>query len=85
MTEATQYEMPHQLRYLFALLCLFADPIEPRQLFFKHKEALSEDFMHKGLDIIQHIRIVYKELIKFSYRLECQMTILHYLNYIAIL
>ena len=45
--EATQYKMPTQLRHLFAIILVFAEPAEPGKLWNDHKSALCEDIQYQ--------------------------------------
>ena len=44
LTEAGNFEMPSQLRRLFATICIFCQPADPFQLWCDHKLAMMEDF-----------------------------------------
>ena len=46
LREASAFQMPRQLRSLFATICLHCSPTDPLQLWENHKEALMEDFTH---------------------------------------
>ena len=45
--EASVFQMPSQFRVLFATICLYCVPTNPRELWENHKEAMIEDFMHR--------------------------------------
>jgi hypothetical protein len=44
--EASAFQMPVQLRCLFATICLYCEPTEPMQLWITHKDAMIEDYLH---------------------------------------
>ena len=44
MTEASGFQMPRQLRSMFATICAYCQPSNPQQLWTTHQEALIEDF-----------------------------------------
>ena len=46
MAEATAFQMPSQLRALFATICVHCEPTNPVQLWETHKGAMAEDYLH---------------------------------------
>ena len=44
MTEASAFQMPSQLRVLFATICSHSEPHNPLQLWLQHKECMVEDY-----------------------------------------
>ena len=48
LQEASVFQMPSQLRGLFATICLQCEPSDPLQLWVTHKEAMIEDFLHSN-------------------------------------
>jgi hypothetical protein len=46
MEEASGFQMPSQLRSLFATICIHCQPTDPLHLWEVHKEAMAEDFTH---------------------------------------
>ena len=44
MTEASGFQMPRQLRSMFATICIYCQPSDPQLLWTTHQEALIEDF-----------------------------------------
>jgi hypothetical protein len=63
MEEASAFQMPSQLRSLFATILIHCQPTDPLQLWESHKEAMIEDFLHSDdilspaaeLRALQHI------------------------------
>lgn len=49
MEEASVFQMPTQLRVLFANICTHCNVTSPLELWRKHKEAMIEDFSHRGM------------------------------------
>jgi hypothetical protein len=47
MREAGAISMPPQMRALFATICLYCDPVDPRKLWDDNKEQLIEDFARR--------------------------------------
>ncbi|XP_019255087.1 PREDICTED: ATP-dependent DNA helicase PIF2-like [Nicotiana attenuata] len=68
MVEAESYQMPCSLRRLFATLLVYCDPANPRELWEKFKDSMSEDF--KILPDIGTKKVRYKVL-------DCLNDILH--------
>ena len=50
MIEAVAFQMPSELRRLFAILLVYCEPADVRKLWNDHFEAMSDDFrkMHEG-------------------------------------
>jgi hypothetical protein len=46
LQEASHFQMPAQLRSLFATICLHCEPTNAMQLWEDHKEAMTEDIIH---------------------------------------
>lgn len=44
MNEASNFQMPRQLRSMFATICVYCQPSDPQQLWTTHQNALIEDF-----------------------------------------
>lgn len=44
LTEASSFQMPSQMRSLFAMICAQCHPTEPATLWMTHKEAMVEDY-----------------------------------------
>ncbi|XP_075103706.1 uncharacterized protein LOC142178275 [Nicotiana tabacum] len=44
MSEAASYQMPYSLRRLFAILLIYCNPTNPRQLWEQFEEHMSEDY-----------------------------------------
>ncbi|XP_060211618.1 uncharacterized protein LOC132639153 [Lycium barbarum] len=42
--EATNYQMSHNLRCLFATLLVYCNPVNPRELWEQFEQAMSEDY-----------------------------------------
>lgn len=49
MEEAAVFQMPAQLRVLFATLCSHCDVTSPLNIWQKHKDAMIEDFIHQAI------------------------------------
>ncbi|CAG8471117.1 4110_t:CDS:2 [Acaulospora morrowiae] len=49
MIEAKEFQMPSQLRDLFATLLVFGNITDVQQLWNENFNAMAEDFMHKGI------------------------------------
>ncbi|CAJ0765654.1 20582_t:CDS:2, partial [Entrophospora sp. SA101] len=49
MTEAREFQMPSQLRYLFATLLVFGNVSDVHQLWTENLEAMAKDFAHNGI------------------------------------
>jgi hypothetical protein len=49
MAEAREFQMPKQLRNLFATLLVFGDVANVHQLWNENFNAMAEDFVHKGI------------------------------------
>ena len=47
--EASNFQMPKQLRSLFATICCHCEPTGPLSLWISHKQAMTEDFIHQGI------------------------------------
>ena len=75
MTEAATFQMPWQLRLLFATICSHNNPSNPLQLWNDHKDSMMEDFTREFSaedaesltlqyirDIVQQNRASYKDL-----------------------
>ena len=45
LTEASQFQMPKQLRSMFATICAYCQLSNPMQLWITHTEAMIEDFV----------------------------------------
>ena len=50
LTEAANFQMPSQLRSLFATICIHCEPTDPSQLWETHKDAMIEDYVN-----LQHL------------------------------
>ena len=48
LQEASHFQMPKQMRLLFATICIHCNPIDSNGLWQEHKEAMCEDFIHQG-------------------------------------
>jgi hypothetical protein len=44
LAEAVTFQMPHQLRLLFAVICSHCDPLNPQQLWHQFKDSMIEDY-----------------------------------------
>nr|XP_016466763.1 PREDICTED: uncharacterized protein LOC107789465 [Nicotiana tabacum] len=44
MSEVASYQMPYSLRHLFAILLIYCNPTNPRQLWEQFEEHMSEDY-----------------------------------------
>ena len=44
MSEAVSYQMPYSLRRLFATLLVYCNPGNPKDLWKKYEDSMSEDF-----------------------------------------
>lgn len=44
LTEASNFQMPRQLRSMFATICVYCQPSDPQQLWITHQDVLIEDF-----------------------------------------
>ena len=44
MAEASQFQMPSQLRSMFVTICVYCEPSDPLQLWITHQDALTEDY-----------------------------------------
>ncbi|KAG3137452.1 hypothetical protein PI124_g17609 [Phytophthora idaei] len=51
LTEAAHFQMPTQLRQLFAVLLVYCDPASPDDLWDAHLPALREDFLRGEIEI----------------------------------
>ena len=47
LTEAATFQMPAQLRCLFATICIQCTPRSALQLWLSHKDSMTEDFRHR--------------------------------------
>lgn len=47
LEEAVTYQMPRQLRHLFATILMFNQPQDPFGLWVKHKEHMVQDFEYR--------------------------------------
>jgi len=47
LSEAITFGMPNALRQLFAFICVFGDPISPKDLWKKFLHSFVEDYAHK--------------------------------------
>ena len=56
MEDAAHARMPAQIRRLFTTLLLFCAPAEPSQLFWRHLDAMSEDFGRRHPDLPDELR-----------------------------
>ena len=45
MTEAASFQMPYQLRRMFAIILTHCNPANPLQLWTDHKSGMIEDYM----------------------------------------
>ncbi|XP_071920605.1 uncharacterized protein [Coffea arabica] len=66
LEEAALYHMPYSFRRLFATLLVYFTPADPRSLWLKFKESMSEDFnrtLNLSSDQVQH-KVLY-EISKF--------------------
>ena len=66
LEEAALYHMPYSFRRLFATLLVYFTPADPRSLWLKFKESMSEDFnrtLNLSNDQVQH-KVLY-EISKF--------------------
>ena len=68
LQEATVFQMPAQLRSLFATICLFCHPSNPSELWLNYKKAMTEDFIHTTKNIyvseqlaLAHFESIFKE------------------------
>lgn len=48
LSEASNHQVPAQLRQLFANLLLFNQPSKPEVLWRNHRQALCEDLLHRA-------------------------------------
>ena len=48
LSEAEHFQMPKQLRLLFATICIYCNPTDPNELWVDFKEAMCEDFIYQG-------------------------------------
>ena len=48
--EKATYQMANQLRYLFVVICLYNQPSNVTDLFYKQENSLMEDFLRHGHD-----------------------------------
>ncbi|XP_072047483.1 uncharacterized protein [Amphiura filiformis] len=46
LTEASTFQMPRQLRALFATICAQCQPTDPLTLWTTHKQSMIEDYLH---------------------------------------
>ena len=44
MAEASQFQMPSQLRSMFVTICVYCEPSDPLQLWITHQDTLTEDY-----------------------------------------
>ena len=56
MEDAVHVQMPAQIRRLFSTLLLFCAPTNPSQLFWRHLEAMSEDYGRRHPDLPDDLR-----------------------------
>lgn len=67
LQEAATHKMPTQLRWLFAIICLFCSPANIPELWETFREALSEDFLrhHQQADsynlALQELEAIFKQ------------------------
>ena len=52
LQEASAFQMPNQLRSLFATICSHCEPIDPLSLWLTHKDAMIEDYVN-----VQHMSL----------------------------
>ncbi|XP_044010215.1 ATP-dependent DNA helicase PIF1-like [Aphidius gifuensis] len=62
MTEGEIWMMPRQLRHLFVRILIYCQPNNPNELWENFKDALSEDFKHKGHSETQSYARAYHEI-----------------------
>ncbi len=75
LQEASAFQMPWQLRLLFATICSHNHPSDPLELWSKHKESMTEDFLRNYSsgdaenlalqyirDVVQQNRVSYNSL-----------------------
>jgi hypothetical protein len=48
IAEAVLYEMPYELRQLFAIICIFCEPTNVLELWEKYFHNFIEDYLHRG-------------------------------------
>ena len=60
LAEATGWMMPYALRRLFATILVFCEPSDVFGLWEKHKEAMSEDYMHNNQSnfMVEHMVLI---------------------------
>jgi len=51
LSEATGIQLPRSLRQLFASLLIYNNITNPGRLWDRHKEALTEDFLHQARQV----------------------------------
>ena len=52
LAEAATFKMPRQLRQMFALICVFNSPTDPKALYDLHSRAMNEDYIqHFAADV----------------------------------
>jgi len=48
MTEADTFQMPREIRQLFAFICIFGAPSNALLLWTTHQDSMTADFVHRG-------------------------------------
>jgi len=62
LEEAQSFQMPRQLRQLFAYICVFCEPKFPNVLWENYKNHHIEDFLHQNLDEEAAINIALRDI-----------------------
>ena len=62
LEEAKSFQMPRQLRQLFAYICVFCGPSDPVYLWENHKAHLIEDFIHQKYDEATSVNLAMREI-----------------------
>lgn len=57
MLEASCYQMPYSLRRLFAMILVYCDPDNPRELWKQFEDSMPEDFRNLSNIMVQDIRL----------------------------
>jgi hypothetical protein len=69
LAKGSTFQMPNQLRSLFATICIQRNASNTQQLWIRHKDAMIEDYIHfRNISIhnaerraLQHIQVIFQE------------------------
>lgn len=65
LNECITIKSPAQLRELFAMICVWSEPTDPRKLFEKFKNHLIEDYLYQNIEEERAINICLNDFEKY--------------------